>query len=385
MDFELAPEQVELQRMVRDFARAEVAPVQDKMERDHEFPYELWRKWSDLGMAGILIPQEYGGSGLDSLSYIIAMEEVGTVSHTFALIWQVHVLVANMYVQLGTPEQKERWLPPFARGDKLGAIALTEPGAGSDAGGLRTRAVREGGREGGDWVINGNKIFISNAGTDISDGTVLMAVTGDKPDGRKAISSFIVPSGTPGYRLGQSFDKMAWHGMDNRELVFEDCRIPGDHLLGREGAGLKQALNGLNLGRIVFGTLGGALIRACLEETLPYAKDRKQFGQSLSTFQITQTKLANMATHAEGVRRFAHYVAWMHAQGRDCHTEAAMLKLMGTRLAVQAAQDAYQIHGGYGFMYDYRVNRLYREAQILEIGEGTNEIQQLLIARALGC
>ena len=385
MDFELAPEQIELQRMVRDFAQAEVAPVQARMEADHEFPYELWRKWSDLGMAGIMIPPEYGGSGLDSLSYIIAMEEMGTVSQTFALIWQVHVLVANMYVQLGTPEQKERWLPPFARGDKLGAIALTEPGAGSDAGGLRTRAVRDSDGGGDGWVINGNKIFISNAGTAISDGTVVMAVTGEQPNGRKAISSFIIPTGTPGYQLGQSFDKMAWHGMDNRELVFEDCRVPADHLLGREGAGLKQALAGLNLGRIVFGTLGCALTRACLEETLAYSKDRKQFGQPLSAFQLTQAKLANMATHAEGTRRFAHYVAWLHAQGRECHTEAAMVKLMGTRLAVQAAQDAYQIHGGYGFMHDYRVNRLYREAQILEIGEGTSEIQQILIARALGC
>ena len=382
MNFELAPEQIELQRMARDFAVAEVAPVQEQMDRDHEFPYELWRKWSDLGMAGIMIPQEYGGSGLDSLSYILAMEEVGTVSQTFALIWQVHVLVANMHALLGTPAQKERWLPSFARGDKLGAIALTEPGAGSDAGGLRTKAVRDGA---GDWIINGNKIFISNAGTKISDGTVLMAVTGERPDGRKSISSFIVPAGTPGYTLGQSFDKMAWHGMDNRELVFEDCRLPADHLLGAEGAGLRQALGGLNLGRIVFGTLGVALMRACLDEALSYAKGRTQFSQPLSSFQLTQGKLADMAAHAEGCRRFAHYVAWLHGQGRECHTEAAMVKLMGTRLAVDVARDAYQIHGGYGFMHDYRVNRLYREAQILEIGEGTTEVQQILIARALGC
>ena len=382
MDFELAPEQVELQRMVRDFARREVAAAQEQMDRDHEFPYEVWKQWSDLGMAGILIPTEYGGSGLDSLTYIIAMEEMGAVSQTFALIWQVHVMVANMYVHLGTPAQKDKWLPAFASGAKLGAFALTEPGAGSDAGGLRTRAVRD---VKGDWIVNGNKIFISNAGTRISDGTVLMAATGENEGGKKAISCFIVPSGTAGYKLGQSFDKMAWHGMDNRELVFEECRIPAENLLGREGAGLRQALAGLNLGRIVFGTLGGALTRACLDETLSYAKERKQFGKALSEFQLTQAKLADMATHAEGIRRFAHYAAWLHAQGRDCHTEAAMVKLMGTRLAVEAATDAYQIHGGYGFMREYRVNRLYREAQILEIGEGTTEIQQLLIARALGC
>lgn len=382
MDFELAPEQVELQRMVRDFAEREVAKAQAQMDEDHEFPYELWEKWSALGMPGMLIPQAYGGSELDSLSYILAMEEVGAVSQTFALIWQVHVMVANMYVQLGTEAQKEYWLPHFAKGTKLGAIALTEPGAGSDAGGLRTRADRE---PNGDWRINGSKIFISNAGTTISDGIVLMATTGETEGRRRPISSFILPAGTKGFTLGQSFNKMAWHGMDNRELVLEDCVLPAENLLGREGAGLKQALTGLNLGRIVFGTLGVALIRACLEEALSYAKARTQFGRPLTDFQLTQAKLADMATNAEGVRRFAHYAAWLHANGKDCHTEAAMLKLMGTRLAVDAARDAYQIHGGYGFMHEYRVNRLYRESQILEIGEGTTEIQQLLIARALGC
>jgi len=380
--FALTDEQKELREMVRDFAQTEVAPVQEQMDKDHEFPYELWAKWSELGLAGIMIPEEYGGSGQDSLTYILAMEEVATVSQTFALIWQVHVLVANMYVHLGSKAQKDRWLPPFARGEKLGAIGLTEPGAGSDAGGMRTRAVRES-NEG--WVVNGSKIFISNAGTKISDGLIVMAVTGEKPNGRKAISSFIMPSGTPGYELGQSFSKMAWHGMDNRELLFNDVKLSNDYLLGVEGEGLKQALSGLNLGRIVFGILGCALMRACLEETLVYAKARTQFGQPLSSFQLTQAKLADMAAHAETVRRFCHYVAWMHKERMECHTEAAMAKLVGTRLAVQAATDAYQIHGGYGFMHEFKVNRLYREAQILEIGEGTTEVQQLLIARALGC
>lgn len=382
MDFGLNEEQVALQRMVRDFARKEVAPAQEQMDRDHEFPYEAWRKWSELGMPGMLVPQEYGGSGLDSLTYILAMEEMAQVSQTFALIWQVHVLVSNMYAILGTPEQKQTWLPRFASGEILGAFALTEPGAGSDAGGLRTRAVQD---AKGDWIINGNKIFISNAGTRISDGTIVMATTGEQGGRKKAISCFIVPTGSPGYTLGQSFNKMAWHGMDNRELVFEDCHIPGANLLGKEGQGLRQALAGLNLGRIVFGTLGASLAAACLEESLAYAKERQQFGKSLSDFQITQAKLADMATHAEGARQFARYAAWMHSRGMDCHKEAAMVKLMGTRLGVQAATDAYQLHGGYGFMAEYKVNRLYREAQILEIGEGTTEIQQLLIARALGC
>lgn len=382
MDFSLSDEQRELREMVRDFAEVEVAPVQALMDKDHQFPYELWAKWSQLGMAGAMIPEVYGGSGLDTVSYILAMEELGTVSQTFALIWQVHVMVANMYVQLGTEQQKQLWLPSFARGEKLGAIALTEPEAGSDAGGMRTRAIRE---SNDGWVMNGRKIFISNAGTTISDGMVVMAVTGQKPDGRNAISSFILPAGTPGFELGQSFEKMAWHGMDNRELIFNDVKLGNESLLGVEGAGLRQALGALNLGRIVFGTLGCALTRASLNEALKYSRERKQFGQPLSSFQLTQAKLADMASHAEAIRRFAHYVAWMHARGMDCHTEAAMLKLVGTRLAVQAATDAYQIHGGYGFMREFTVNRLYREAQILEIGEGTTEVQQLLIARALGC
>lgn len=382
MDFTLNIEQQELCSMVRAFAESEVAPAQEQMDADHEFPYALWEKWSGLGLAGIMIPEEYGGAGLDSLTYVLAMEEVGRVSQTFALIWQVHVLVANMHAQLGTAEQKQKWLPVFARGEKLGAIALTEPGAGSDAGGMRTKAVRDTNQG---WVLNGSKIFISNAGTKISDGMVVMAVTGERPDGRNAISSFIVPAGTPGFELGQSFSKMAWHGMDNRELVFDNVRLQDEHLLGVEGAGLKQALSGLNLGRIVFGTLGCALTQACLDEALAYSKERKQFGQPLSSFQLTQAKLADMAAHAETTRRFAHYVAWMYANGQECHTQAAMLKLVGTRLAVKAATDAYQIHGGYGFMHEYKINRLYREAQILEIGEGTTEVQQLLIARALGC
>ncbi len=381
MDFEMSPEQIELQRMTRDFARNKIAKAQEQMDRDHDFPYECWQQWCELGMGGIMLPEEYGGSDLDSLSYIIAMEEVATVSQTFALIWQVHILVSNMYKLLGTEQQKREWLPRFASGEILGAFCLTEPGAGSDAGGITTKAERRDGQ----WILNGNKIFISNAGTRISDGLVVMAVTGARESGRKALSCFIVPRDAPGFELGQSFTKMAWHGMDNRELVFNDCRIPESNLLGAEGAGLRQALGALNLGRIVFGALGASLVRACLEESVAYAKDRRQFGQPISSFQLVQAKLADMATHAEAVRRFTHYVAWMHSKGMDCHTEAAMVKTMGSELATRAALDAFQIHGGYGFMHEFKVNRFFRESKMLEIGEGTNEVQRLLIARALGC
>ncbi|MEQ9257712.1 MAG: acyl-CoA dehydrogenase family protein [Roseovarius sp.] len=379
--FYMSPETIEIQGMVRAFAESEIARAQEEMDRTHDFPMECWRKWSELGMAGILLPEEYGGTNLDSVSYIVAMEEVARVSQTFALIWQVHVLVANMYKLLGSEAQKDEWLPKFASGEILGAFGLTEPGAGSDAGGVRTRAELKRDR----WVINGTKVFISNAGTEISNGLVLMAATGDTDGGRPSVSCFIVPKGTPGFELGQSFDKMAWHGMDNRELVFRDAEVPAENLLGREGAGLKQALNALNLGRIVFGALGAGLIQACFDESVAYAKDRKQFGQPISSFQLVQAKLADMATHAEAARRLTYHVASLHQQGQDCHAEAAMAKTFATEMATKACLDAFQIHGGYGFMHDYKVNRYFRECKMLEIGEGTNEIQRLLIARHFGC
>ncbi len=381
MSYDLTPEQKQIQDMSREFSIEEIEPAQIQMDKDHEFPYELWEKWSDLGMAGMLIPEEYGGSDLDPVTYILALEEVARASNTFALIWQVHILVANIYLKFASQSLKDRYLPIFATGEKLGAYGLTEPGAGSDAGGMITKAARDG----DDWVINGTKTFISNAGTDISDGLVLMAATGERPNGKKAISSFCIPQDTPGFKLGQSWDKMAWFGMDNRELVFEDCRVSAENLMGTEGAGLKQALDGLNLGRIAFGAIAAGLIQSCLDESLKYAKDRVAFGNPISSYQLIQAKLADMATYAEATRQFTLYAANLHARGFPCHKEASMVKLFGTRHATQATLDAYQIHGGYGFMHEYKVNRFFREGKMLEIGEGTNEIQQLFIARQLGC
>ncbi len=382
MNFALSDEQRQVISMVSQFSQHEIVPIEEHMDVIGEFPYAAWEKWSELGMAGILVPERYGGSGFDALTYILAMEELSRISQTFALIWQVHVMVGNMYVVLGNEQQKQEWLPKFASGEILGAFALTETGAGSDSAGIKTKAEREGNEC---WRINGSKIFISNANTRISNGTVLMAATGRQSDGKPEISCFILPAGTPGYTVGQSFEEMAWGGMTNNELILEDVILPNTNLLGIEGSGLKQALGALNLGRIVFGTLGGALIQACLDESLAHTKDRKQFGEPLSNFQLTQAKLADMAAHAEMIRSMSHKVAWRYSNGEDVHAEAAMLKLVGTRLAIQAAGEAFQLHGGYGFMREYRVNRLYREAQILAIGEGTNEIQQLLIARSLGC
>ena len=381
MDFSLSSEQQEIQNLARDFTRAEIAPAQLKMDADHEFPYELWRKWSDLGMAGMLIPEKYGGSGIDSLTYILALEEVATESNTFALIWQVHVLVSEMFRKFASAEQKDHWLPLYSKGEKLAAFALTEAGAGSDSYGMTTKAELEGNQ----WTVNGTKIFISNAGTDISDGTVLMAVTGMRDDGKKEISSFIIPQDADGFTLGQSFKKMAWHGMDNRELVFEDCRIPAANIMGERGAGLRQALGGLNLGRIAFGAIATGLARGCLEESLAYTKEREQFGQPLSSFQLTQAKLSNMACGLEASRRLTHYAAYLFSNDMECRKEAAMAKLFASQRSTEAAMDAFQLHGGSAFMEDTKANRFYREAKILEIGEGTNEIQQLYIAREMGC
>lgn len=381
MGFEPTSEQIEIQRLVREFTGNRITAAQQEMDRTHEFPYALWEEWSALGMAGIMVPEEYGGVDLDSVTYIVALEEVARVSNTFALIWQVHVLVANIYKKYASKELKDKYLPLYARGEKLGAFGLTEPGAGSDAGSILTRAVRDG----RDWVVNGTKTFISNAGTQISDGLVLVAVTDHAADGRKAISCFSVPQGADGFMLGQSWDKMAWFGMDNRELVFDDCRLPGTALIGEEGRGLRQALDGLNLGRIAFGAISAGLIQGCLEESLSYAKSRVQFGEPISSFQLVQAKIADMATSLEAVRQLTLYAAALHAQGIPCHKESAMAKLFGTRQATQATLDAFQIHGGYGFMKEYAVNRFFREGKILEIGEGTSEIQQLLIARELGC
>jgi alkylation response protein AidB-like acyl-CoA dehydrogenase len=381
MDFSLTSEQQEIQNLARDFTQKEVAPAQLKMDESHEFPYELWQKWSDLGMAGMLIPEKYGGSGIDPLTYILALEEVATESNTFALIWQVHVLVSEMFRKFASAEQKDYWLPKYAKGEKLAAFALTEAGAGSDSYAMTTKAELEGNQ----WTVNGNKIFISNAGTDISDGTVLMAVTGLRDDGKKEISSFILPRDADGFTLGQSFKKMAWHGMDNRELVFENCRIPAANIMGERGAGLRQALGGLNLGRIAFGAIATGLSRGCLEESLAYTKQREQFGQPLSSYQLTQAKLSNMACGMEASRRLTHYAAYLFSNGMECRKEAAMAKLFGTQRSTEAAMDAFQLHGGSAFMEDTKVNRFYREAKILEIGEGTNEIQQLYIARQMGC
>jgi len=381
MEFEMTDEQRMLQDMAREFARKEIAPVARELDRDRRFPYELWNKLKELSLPGILVPEEYGGQGLDPLTYAIVLEELARADDSFAAIFQVHVLVTEMYRLYASKEHKEKFLPILASGDKLGGFALTEPNAGSDANAILTRAERKGGK----WVLNGTKMFITNCGTDISFGPIVMAISGKQPDGRKEISSFIVPTGTPGYVIGNRNETIGWCNMDNRELVFEDCGIPEENLFGTQGKGIAQALGGLNLGRIAFGAICTGLAQACLDASLSYAKERVQFRQPISKFQEIQFKLADMAYRVQAARTLTHKAAWLKANGRPHATEATMAKLYASEAAMQSALDGFQIHGGYGFTKEYDINRYYRDAKIMTIGEGTSEICRMVIARALGC
>ncbi|MDO8738833.1 acyl-CoA dehydrogenase family protein [Candidatus Deferrimicrobium sp.] len=381
MEFEMTDEQRMLQDMAREFARKEIAPVAKELDRSRQFPYELWNKLKELSLPGILVPEEYGGQGLDPLTYAIVLEELARADDSFAAIFQVHVLVTEMYRLYASREQKEKFLPILASGDKLGGFALTEPNAGSDASAILTRAELKGGK----WILNGTKMFITNCGTDISFGPIVMAISGKQPDGKKEISAFIVPTGTPGYLIGNRNDTIGWCNMDNRELVFEDCEIPEGNLFGSRGKGIAQALGGLNLGRIAFGAICTGLAKACLDVSLAYAKERVQFRQPISKFQEIQFKLADMAARVQAARALTHKAAWLKAQGRPHATEATMAKLYASEAAMQSALDGFQIHGGYGFTREYDINRYYRDAKIMTIGEGTSEICRMVIARALGC
>jgi alkylation response protein AidB-like acyl-CoA dehydrogenase len=299
-----------------------------------------------------------------------------------AATWNAHLTIASMpLLYFGTEEQKRRWLVPLARGEQLGAFGLTEPGAGSDARGIATTARREG----DSWVINGTKMFTSNAGTEMSLGVTILAVSGQTATGGKEYSAFMVPRGTPGFRLGRNLSKIGWDATDTRELIFEDCRVPADHLVGTPGVGLRQFMQALAIGRISVAALSLGLAQACLEVALDYARQRRQFGRAISEFQAIQFKLADMATGVENARLLTYKAAWLYDQGREYAREAAMAKLCASDVAMRAASEAVQIHGGYGYTDEYPVSRFFRDAKILQIGEGTNEIQRLVIARLMGC
>jgi short-chain 2-methylacyl-CoA dehydrogenase len=377
MDFDLSDEQQDIRRLVRDFADGEVRPVAEELDRTKSFPYEIVEKLGKLGLMGIPYPQEYGGGGADNLSYALAIEELARVDSSVAITVAAHTSLGTWPVyQFGSEQLKREWLPLLCSGERLGAFGLTEPEAGSDAGNTRTRATLDG----GEWVIDGAKQFITNSGTDISGFVTITARTGDGE-----VSNILVPNGTPGYEVGEAYRKMGWNASDTRPLSFEGCRVPEENLVGPRGQGFKQFLQTLDGGRIGVSAMGVGLAQGSLDEALAYAKERVAFGQSISKYQAIQAKLADMATEIEAARLLTYKAAREKDAGRSFSLTAAQAKLKTGRLAVRAAEEAVQIHGGYGYIEEYPVCRFYRDAKILTIGEGTDEIQQMVIARALGC
>jgi alkylation response protein AidB-like acyl-CoA dehydrogenase len=376
MLFDLDDDTRLLQRTVRDFAEREVAPAAEELDRTKSFPYDLVAKMGQLGWMGIPFPEEVGGAGGTSLQYAIAVEELTRVDSSVAITMCAHTSLGTQPIHLfGSDEQKARYLPDLCAGRKLGAFGLTEPEAGSDAGNVKTRAALDG----GEWVINGAKQFITNAGTDISGHVAITARTGENE-----ISNLIVENGTPGYEQGEPYRKMGWNASDTRPLTFEDARVPEGNLLGARGNGFKQFLHILDIGRIGVAAMGVGLAQGALDEALKYAKERRAFGQPISKFQAIQGKLADLATEIEAARLLTYKAAWLKDQGRNFTLTAAQAKLKTGRLAVRATEEAVQIHGGYGYIEEYPVCRFYRDAKILTIGEGTDEVQQMVIARGLG-
>jgi short/branched chain acyl-CoA dehydrogenase len=376
MHFDLPDETQMLRSTVREFAEGEVAPVAEQLDKNKSFPYEIVRKMGDLGWMGIPFPESVGGSGGTSLQYAIAVEELTRVDSSVAATLSAHTSLGTQPIYLfGSAEQKRRYLPDLCAGRKLGAFGLTEPEAGSDAGNTRTRATLDG----DGWVVNGAKQFITNAGAEISGHVAITARTGENE-----ISNLIVERGTPGYEQGPLYRKMGWNASDTRPLTFDDCRVPEENLLGPRGMGFKQFLMVLDSGRIGVAAMGVGLAQGALDQALAYARERKAFGQSISKFQAIQVKLADMATEIEAARLLTYKAAWLKDEGREFTLTAAQAKLKTGRLAVRCADEAVQIHGGYGFIEEYPVCRFYRDAKILTIGEGTDEVQQMVIARMLG-
>ena len=376
MDFDLSPDHELIRRTVREFAEGEVAPVAEELDRTKSFPYEIVRQLGALNLMGIPFPEEYGGGGGDTLAYALAVEELTRVDSSVAITLCAHTSLGTQPIDLfGSEEQKREWLPQLCSGERLGAFGLTEPEAGSDAGNVRTRATLQD----GEWTINGAKQFITNAGTDISGMVCITARTADEE-----ISNIIVPNGAEGYEQGEPYRKMGWNASDTRPLTFSDCRVPEENLLGPRGQGFKQFLHILDIGRIGVAAMGVGLAQGALDEALKYAKQRKAFGKPISKFQAIQAKLADMSTEIEAGRLLVYKAACEKDAGRNFTLTAAQAKLKTGRLAVRCAEEAVQIHGGYGFIEEYPVCRFYRDAKILTIGEGTDEVQQMVIARALG-
>lgn len=379
MDFAFTKEHEEFRRTVRQFAEEVIAPRAAEMDEREEFPADIVLRMGELGLLGLPFPEEYGGSGADFVSLCIAIEEVGRVDQSMGITLEAAVGLGAMPIYLfGTEEQKQRWLVPLARGERIAGFGLTEPGAGSDSGATQTRAELDG----GEWAISGEKAFITNAGTPISQHVTLTAVTGER-GGAKEISNIIVPVGTPGFTPGKPYKKLGWHASDTRPLHFADCRVPEENLLGARGEGFKNFLIILDAGRVAIGALAVGLAQGCLDESLKYARERKQFGRPIAEFQAIQFKLADLAVSADLARLAVYRAAWMKDEGLPFKKEAAIAKLYSTEVAVTATREAVQIHGGYGFINEFPVARFYRDAKVLEIGEGTSEVQRMIIAREL--
>jgi short/branched chain acyl-CoA dehydrogenase len=381
MDFDLSGDQQAIQQLCRDFAREVVAPQAESLDREAAFPYEIVKQMAGLGLFGLPFPEQYGGAGADTISYALAVMELARIDASVAITLAAHVsLGASPFYLFGTEAQKQQYLVPLAQGTQLWGFGLTEPAAGSDAGGTQTRAYQRG----GSWVINGTKAFITNSGTDITGGTTITAVTGREPGGRNEITNIIVPQDTPGFSRSKKYNKMGWRASDTRELSFVDAVVPEDNLLGERGRGLKQFLTILDGGRISVAALSVGLAWGAYDEALKYAKGRIQFGQPISKFQAIQFKLADMLMEVEHARVMVLKAAWEKDSDRDFSMTASLAKLYSGEVSRRVVNEAVQIHGGYGFMDEYPVSRMYRDQKINEIGEGTNEVQRLVIARLMG-
>jgi short-chain 2-methylacyl-CoA dehydrogenase len=376
MDFDLTAEQRQLQAMCRDFAREVITPRAEQWNREHRFPVEVFQQMGELGLCGPLVPAEYGGSAIGMTGYVAAMEQLGQGDQSLASAWNAHCTIGTLPIlRHGSEEQKLRWVPPLAEGKCLGAFALTEAAGGSDVKAMETR-IRY---EGDEVIVDGRKTFITNAGTDISWGVVTL---GRDPEGR--FVSVAIPKGTPGYTQGSPYLKVGWHALDTREQIFDGVRVPSDHVIGDPASGLRAFLSTLDAGRISIAALAVSLATCALNESIAYARERHAFGRPISAFQAIQFKIARMASMIESARLLTYQAAYLYDAGRPYTQQAAIAKLVASETSTFCANEAVQIHGGYGYILESKVARLYLDSKVLEIGEGTNEIQQIVIARHLG-
>ncbi|MCM3114859.1 acyl-CoA dehydrogenase family protein [Neobacillus sp. MER 74] len=379
MNFDLTSEQEMIKRTMRQFAEEEVAPSAIERDRNKQFPVEIFKKLAGMGIMGLPFPEEFGGGGADTVSFAIVTEELSRACGSTGITYSAHISLGGAPLNLfGTKEQKLKYLTPICTGESFGAFGLTEPNAGSDAGGTRTSAREEDGM----FVINGNKCFITNAS--YAKHLSLTAITGEK-DGKKEISAIIVPTSTDGFSIIDNYEKMGLHSSNTTELVLEDVRVPVENLLGKRGEGFKQFLITLDGGRIGIGAMAVGIAQGAYEKALAYAKERRQFGKSISSFQAIQFKLADMAMKIELARNMVYKAAWLKDQGRPFSKESAMCKLYASEICMEVTDQAVQIHGGYGYMKEYHVERMMRDAKLLEIGEGTSEVQRMVISRLIGC